>query len=225
VREIVELARARNGGIPTIVDGAHAFAHFDFKLSDLGCDYYGVSLHKWLSAPHGTGLLYVRKDKIAGLWPLMAADEKQAGDIRKFEEIGTHPAANFLAISEALDFHLAIGAARKQARLAFLRERWTSRFTQKSEGLSRRKITIHTPLKPAPDGRPLACAIATFQIEGIDSAKVVEHLWEKHHILTTGIKHDEFEGVRVTPNVYTMPDQIDRFSEVVERIARDGLPA
>ena len=221
VREIVELARARAGRpeIPVIVDGAHALAHFDFKLSDLGCDYYGVSLHKWLCAPHGTGLLYVRKDKIKSLWPMMAADEKLDSDIRKFEEIGTHPAANFLAIAEALTFHQAIGGPRKEARLRYLRDRWAVPLSKLD------RVRIHTPMKPQSDGRPLSCAIATVQIEGVDSVKLNDHLWEKHGILTTAIKHDEFEGIRVTPNVYTFPDEIDRFREVLERVVREGLPA
>jgi len=117
VKKICDLARSKNGGIPVVVDGAHALAHFQFKLSDLGCDYYGVSLHKWLFAPHGTGLLYVRRDKIKGLWPMQPSEEKLDTDIRKFEEIGTHPAANTLAIAEALAFHAGIGPERKFARL------------------------------------------------------------------------------------------------------------
>src|SRR5207245_5693711 len=108
VKEVCALARAK--GIETIVDGAHSFACLDFKRADLGCDYFGTSLHKWLMAPKGTGLLYVKKDKIEKLWPLFAADAKQAGDVRKFEEIGTHPAAPRLAIGEALLFHDGIGA-------------------------------------------------------------------------------------------------------------------
>ena len=109
VREVVQMARRR--GIPVIVDGAHAFAHIDFQHSDLNCDYYASSLHKWLFAPHGTGLLYVRKQRIRDLWPMMAAGETLDKNIRKFEEIGTHPAANFVAIAEALTFHEGIGPA------------------------------------------------------------------------------------------------------------------
>lgn len=226
VREIVAMARRRNGGVPVIVDGAHAFAHLDFTIGELDCDYYGASLHKWLCAPHGTGLLYVRREKIPALWPLMAADEKQTADIRKFEEIGTHPSANFLAIAEALDFHLAIGAARKQARLTYLRDRWTSRFRPGSEHHSgARPVRFHTPLEPGPGGRTLSCAIATFEIEGIDPPKMVEHLWERHRILVTQVRTDEFSGVRVSPNVYTSPESIDRFADAVERITRNGLPA
>ncbi|MCC6320067.1 MAG: aminotransferase class V-fold PLP-dependent enzyme [Phycisphaerales bacterium] len=225
VREIVAMARGKNGGIPVIVDGAHAFAHVDFTIGELGCDYYGTSLHKWLCAPHGTGMLYVRKDRIDGLWPLMAADEKQASDIRKFEEIGTHPTANLLAIAEALDFHQAIGAARKQARLRYLRDRWASRFLPGSEAhAGSRAVRFHTPMKPGPRGELRSCAIATFEIEGIEPERIVEHLWERHRILVTQVKADDFAGVRVSPNVYTTPEAIDRFADAVERLRRDGLP-
>jgi isopenicillin-N epimerase len=215
VRRIVEMARAR--GVPVIVDGAHALAHFAFKLPDLACDYYGVSLHKWLAAPHGTGLLYVRRDKIRGLWPMQAADEKLDGDIRKFEEIGTHPAANILAIGEALTFHQALGDVRKQARLAHLRQTWVQRLTGCRAPHS---AIMHTPAGP---GR--ACGIATVQLEGIDSGALADHLWTRHHILVTAIKHPEFEGIRVTPSVYTTMEEIDRFCDAAMAVMRDGLPA
>ena len=125
VRKICDAARAK--GIKTIVDGAHAFAHFPYKVADLGCDYYGTSLHKWLLAPIGTGFLYVRRENIEALWPLTPANATRAKDIRKFEEIGTHPAANHNAIAEALTFHEAIGSERKAARLRYLRNRWADR--------------------------------------------------------------------------------------------------
>ncbi len=211
VREVVEMARRKS--IPVIVDGAHALAHFAFRLTDLACDYYGVSLHKWLFAPHGTGLLYVRRDKIKGLWPMMAAGPELDDNIRKFEEIGTHPAANFLAIGEALTFHQAIGDARKEARLRLLRDTWAQRL------LATGKARLHTSLRPG-----FSCGIGTVQIEGVDSAKLAEHLWDKHHIVTTAIKHDEFEGLRVTASVYTTMEELDRFCSAVERVVTHGLP-
>src|SRR5579862_1829274 len=128
VRKICDMAHAHN--IPVIVDGAHAFNHFPYNLSDLGCDYYGVSLHKWTCAPIGTGFLYVRKSRIASTWSLMASSDRQAGDIRKFEEIGTQPAANHNAISAALIFNENIGIERKAARLRYLRDRWAHRLAQ-----------------------------------------------------------------------------------------------
>lgn len=213
VREVAEMARRR--GIPVIVDGAHAMAHFEFKLSDLNCDYYGVSLHKWLHAPHGTGLLYVRRDKIKGLWPMMAAESKLDDDIRKFEEIGTHPAAGFLAIAEALTFYQAIGPARKEARLRLLRDRWATRLLKHPSG----RVKLNTSLKPG-----LSCGIANVQIDGLDSTKLTGWLLSKRRILTTPIKHDEFEGVRVTPSVYTTLDEVDRFCEAVEEVITKGIP-
>ncbi|MEE8154807.1 MAG: aminotransferase class V-fold PLP-dependent enzyme, partial [Phycisphaerales bacterium] len=212
VRDVVAMARGH--GIPVIVDGAHALAHFDFKLSDLDVDYFATSLHKWLFAPHGTGLLYVRREKISDLWPLMAAAEAQDADIRKYEEIGTHPAANYLAIAEALTFHQGIGPKRKEARLIFLRDYWANRL------LAHDRVRLHTSLKPG-----FACGIATVQIDGVDSGELNNWLWNEHRILTTAIKHAEFEGLRVSPSVYTTRPELDRFGDVMEHVIRQGLPA
>ena len=131
VKQVCDEARRR--GVKTVVDGAHAFAHFPYKASDLGCDYYGTSLHKWLLAPIGTGFLYVRRENIASLWPLTPASASKTNDIRKFEEIGTHPAANHNAIAEALTFHEGIGIERKAARLRYLRDRWAKRLAAEPE--------------------------------------------------------------------------------------------
>jgi isopenicillin-N epimerase len=212
VKEIAAAARERN--IPVIVDGAHALGHFDFKLADLGCDYYGVSLHKWLFAPHGTGLLYVRRDKIKGLWPMQAADEKLDTDIRKFEEIGTHPAANFLAIGEALTFNQGIGFARKEARLRYLRNWWAERLLRNKD-----RVKLHTSMDPR-----YSCGIGTVQVLGLDVEKLAGWLWDKHKILTVGIRHAEFEGIRVTPSVYTTLEELDRFCSAVEHAIKHGLP-
>ena len=211
VKQVARMARRR--GIPVVVDGAHTFAHFPFRQADLDCDYYATSLHKWLFAPHGTGLLYVRRDKIADLWPLMAAPDKMDDDVRKFEEIGTHPAANYLAIAEALTFHQGIGAERKAARLVWLRDRWAKRLLEDD------RVSLHTSLEPG-----FACGIATVQIDGIDSIELAEHLWRDHRILVVGIKHAEFEGIRVSPSIYTTTEEIDRFVDAMERVIRDGLP-
>ena len=205
-------AMARRHGIPVIVDGAHALAHFDFTLDGLDVDYYSTCLHKWLFAPHGTGLLYVRRDKIAGVWPMMAAPETMDDDIRKFEEIGTHPAANYLAIGEALTFHQGIGPARKDARLVYLRNYWAERLLQHD------RVRLHTSLKPG-----CACGIATVQVEGIDTGALNSWLWDQHRILAVGIKHPEFEGIRVSPSVYTRPEELDRFVDAVEHAIRTGI--
>ena len=211
IRQIVQHARAR--GIEVIVDGAHAYAHFPFTRDDLDCDYYGTSLHKWLLAPHGTGFLYVRKAKIAAVWPLMAAPPEMNANIRKFEEIGTHPAANHNAIAEALSFHDGIGAERKAARLRYLFQRWARRL----ERLPR--VRILTPYDPAQ-----SCGLASMAIDGMDPNKLVTYLWDTHRIIVTPIVHKEFSCVRVTPNVYTAVAEIDRFGDVMEDVLRKGLP-
>lgn len=209
VRDVVRMARRR--GVAVIVDGAHSLAHHDFKLSDLDCDYYAVSLHKWLFAPHGTGLLYVRRDKVQDLWPLMAAPEGMDDNIRKFEEIGTHPAANYLAIGEALTFHQGIGGQRKEARMIYLRDYWAKRL------LEHDGVRLHTSLRPG-----FACGIATVEIEGVDPSDLTSWLWTRHKIIVTPIKHAEFQGIRVSPSVYTMLEELDRFVEAMEHVARHG---
>ena len=211
VKRVVELGRER--GIPVIVDGAHSFAHFDFNRADLGCDYFATSLHKWLFAPHGTGMLYVRREKISGLWPLMAAPATMAADIRKFEEIGTHPSAQNLAIAEALTFHEGIGAQRKAARLRYLTARWAARLQ------GHERVRLHTSLKP---GR--SCGIANVEIVGLEPGPLADYFWKQHRILVTPIVHAEFRGLRITPSVYTTIGEIDRFSEILEGVAEKGLP-
>jgi selenocysteine lyase/cysteine desulfurase len=210
VRRICQFGRER--GIEVIVDGAHAFAHFPFKHADLDCDYYGTSLHKWLTAPHGTGFLYVRKSKIRNLWPLMAADQRQDSDIRKFEEIGTHPAANHNAISEALDFHEGIGSERKAARLRYLFQRWAKRLD------TGKGVKVLTPYDPRQ-----SCGLATVSIDGIDPVQLAGHLFDKYRIISTAIVHEEFRGLRVTPNVYTTLEEIDTFCEAVEKVIQKGM--
>lgn len=212
VREVVGMARKR--GIPVIVDGAHTFAHLDFTFPDLDCDFFGTSLHKWLYAPHGTGLLYVRRDKIPSVWPLMAAPEAMQADIRKFEEIGTHPAANTLAIAEALTFHQGIGPRRKLERLYYLREVWTRRLGAQP------RVRFNTSLD-----RRHSIGIGNVQVEGLDTVKLQAHLWTKHRIWTTAIVHEEFNGLRITPSVQTTLEELERFCEAIESAIAKGIPA
>jgi selenocysteine lyase/cysteine desulfurase len=211
VKRICDLARRR--GIEVMVDGAHSFAQFDFKQTDIGCDYFGTSLQKWLLAPKGTGMLYVRKDKIKKIWPLMAAPEKMSEDIRKFEEIGTHSAAPELATGEAIAFHNGIGGKRKEARLRYLKNYWAERLR------SIPKLRIHTSFKPE-----FSCAIATVELAGSEPDALAAHLFDKHRIIVAPIKHKEFQGIRVTPNLYTMLQELDYFIEVMEGLASKGLP-
>jgi isopenicillin-N epimerase len=212
VKQVV--AMARRHGVPVVVDGAHGFAHFPFTLADLDCDYYATSLHKWLFAPHGTGMLFVRRDKIRGLWPLMAAPSTMDGDIRKFEEIGTHPAAPYLGIADALTFHQRIGGERKAARLRYLRDRWATRLAVHP------KMRLRTSLMPG-----LSCGIATVELAGVEPHPLAAHLWRRHRILVAPIVHPDLEGVRVSPGLYTTLAELDRFSAAMEAVADRGLPA
>ena len=214
VKKICQMARAR--GIEAIVDGAHAFGQFPFKHADLDCDYYGVSLHKWILAPIGTGFLYVRKSKIPSIWPLMAAPPSLTDNIRKFEEIGTHPASQRNAITEALNFHDSIGGERKAARFRYLRKRWSSRLS------SLPGVKILNSEDPEQ-----SCAIGFISVDGFEAPKLSAHLWEKYRIWTTAVVTEgEYQGLRITPNVYTTLEEIDTFTEAMEKVIRAGkLPA
>ena len=203
IREICALARAHN--ITSIVDGAHAFAHVPFDFSQVDCDFYGTSLHKWLSAPIGTGMLYVRKDRIEKHWALMAAPASMDKNIRKFEEIGTHPAAMHNAILQALEFHEQIGDQRKWQRLRYLKQRWADRLGR----LAGARMTVN--LEPEHSG-----AFATLEFKGIDGGKLASELFSKHQIRVTGIGGPGFTGIRISPNFYTSLAEVDRFSDAVE---------
>ena len=211
VKRICAMARER--GIWSVIDGAHAFAQFAFRGGDIGCDVYGVSLHKWLTAPIGTGFLYVRKDRIKDIWPMQASEHPKSDDIRKFEEIGTHPDAGKLAIAEALLFYQGIGPERKEARLRYLRDYWARRLMKNP------KVKMHTSLEPEH-----SCAIGLVEIEGIEPAKIMDYLWEKHKIIVAIIKHDDFQGLRISANVYTTTQELDTFCEVMEKVAESGIP-
>ncbi len=210
VKRISQMARAR--GIEVVVDGAHAFGQFPFKRDDLDCDFYGTSLHKWILAPVGTGFLYVRKSKIEKVWPLMAAPESMKADIRKFEEIGTHPASQRNSITEALTFHESIGVERKAARFRYLRKRWTNRLKDLPG------VKLHTS-----DDPELSAGIGTIGVDGFNIPKLAEYLMEKHKIMVVPIvTGKEYSGLRVTPNVYTTLEEVDTFASVMEGLIRRG---
>jgi selenocysteine lyase/cysteine desulfurase len=201
----------RKASIPVVVDGAHAFAQFPIDRKDLGCDFYGASLHKWLMAPMGTGLLFIAKPKIEQIWPLMAAPPESNDNIRKFEEIGTHPAAPHNAIAEAIEFHELIGAERKFARLLYLRDRWSSPLREN------KKFKFHSPMGSD------RCVLTTVEIEGLEHDKLAGWLLDKKGIVVTGIAHPLFKGIRVTPSVYTTLGELDRFSEAMLEAATKGI--
>ncbi len=205
VKRISQMARQR--GIETIVDGAHAYAQFPFTYADLDCDYYGTSLHKWLLAPHGTGFLFVKKSKIRKLWPLMAAPQSMADNIRKFEEIGTHPAANHNAIAEALTFHEAIGVERKAARLRYLRGLWTEPLTRLPG------VIVRTSADPEQ-----SCGIALVSVAGKSCRTLADQLWDRYQIIVTPIVHADFEGLRITPNVYTTVGEVRSFVDAMTKL-------
>ena len=211
VKRLSRMARER--GILTIVDGAHAFAQFPFKLADLECDYYGTSLHKWLLAPHNTGFLYVRRERITPTWPLTAAPARANDDIRKFEEVGTIAAAPFAAINEALAYHQAIGVDRKAARLRYLTMRWANRLKGNS------RVQFHSSMAPGE-----TFGLATVGIQGIRAADINRFMWDRYRIITTAITREEYQGIRVTPNIYMTLEEMDTFATAMEDLLKNGLP-
>lgn len=200
---------AAKNGIYSIVDGAHTFAHLDFKISDLDCDFYGTSLHKWLCAPFGTGMLYIKKEKIAEVWPLLAAPEAQDDNIRKFENIGTRSFAIEQAINSAIDFHLAIGTDKKEARLNYLKNYWVDQV----KGVD--KVRFYSSQNPKH-----TCALFNFGIEGMDAGPVHNALFRTHKVHTSPIKWEKVNGPRVTPHVYTSLYELDRLVEAIDLVSR-----
>jgi len=206
VRKIADEAHKR--GIEVIADGAHSFALFDFKIPDLGCDYYATSLHKWLSAPFGSGMLYIRQPKIRNVWALLSNNEPDGPDIRKFESLGTRSFASEMAIGTAIDFHHSIGTARKFARAHYLKNYWAERVRELPG------VKIHTSLKPE-----FAGAVALFSIDGMKPGEIESQLLSKYKIHTSPIDWENIHGVRVTPHVYHTPKDLDRLVAAITAIA------
>ncbi len=208
VRKIVDMAHAK--GVDVMVDGAHAFAHFDYTIPDLGCEYYGASLHKWLGSPLGSGILYVRRDKIPTLWPIFGDWRMtQDADIMKLNHTGTHPVHTDLAISSAIAFHNAIGTRRKEARLRYLQNYWSSKVRAMPN------VVMYTPKDPS-----RSCAIANVGIKGMDPLELAKSLLEKDRIFTVGYDQAGVHGIRVTPHVFTQPKELDTFVAAIARYAR-----
>lgn len=220
---VARLSRlARSKGIVTIVNGAHGLGQFPFKLRELECDAYGVSLHKWLLAPIGNGLLYVRKEMIPRFWPLQAAPEQQDNDIRKFEAIGTHPWGIRAALGEALAYHQAIGGERKAARLRYLTTRWAN------------ALKVHPRIKILTDlsEPPQAWAVAAVTIEGIDVRDLAKFLMDKYRIIVVPLAGGappnqvfDYQCLRVSPNIYTTLEEIDTFVTGMEDALKNGVPS
>ncbi len=206
VADIAKAARQR--GIAVLVDAAHTFAHFDYRISDLACDYLGTSLHKWLCAPFGSGMLYVRREKIKDLYPLFGAPDPESDDIRKFEHLGTRSFAIEQAIGEAINFHEMISIQRKQARLHYLKNYWATR------ALELPGVQVKTSLHP-----DWGCALALLSIKGKTPAEVSSYLFNKYRIHTTSIEWENISGVRITPNVYTTTQELDRLVQAIRQLA------
>lgn len=222
VREICDMAHRH--GVEVLVDGAQSFAHVDHRISDLGCDYYAASLHKWFCGPIGTGILYIRQGKADKVWPLFppSVNASPRNPMAKFADLGTRSAALGVGIAEATTFHESIGAARKEERLRQLTAYWSDRV----RGLP--SARFYTPEDPA-----MSCGIAAFNLDGIDARELKEHLWQEHQVLVSALTFDQSavgrptaaHAVRVTPHVYTTLEELDRFVEIIETIAsRGALP-
>lgn len=205
IRKICDMAHKY--GVKVLVDGAHAIAHFMFKISDLNCDYYGASLHKWLSVPLGAGILYVKKENISEIWPLFGEAAYADTDIRKLNHTGTMPLHIENSIPFAIEFYKAIGGDRKEARLRYLQHYWSDKLR------GQKGIIINTP-----EAQERSCGIANIGIEGIAPAALAEKLMKDHKIWTVAIDSAGVKGCRITPNVYTSTDELDQFIKAIETI-------
>jgi selenocysteine lyase/cysteine desulfurase len=196
VKKICDMAHGK--GVQVMVDGAHSFAHIKFSIPDLNCDYFGSSLHKWLSVPLGAGILYVKKDRIGNVWPLLAEGERKPEDISRLNHTGTYPVHTDLAISDAIDFYNIIGAERKEARLRFIQNYWTSKVRDLPN------VLVNTPADPV-----RSCGIANVGIKGMKPAEMSALLFKKYKIYTVAIDGAGVQGCRITPNVYTTTADLD----------------
>ena len=205
VRKICDMAHEKN--VKVMVDGAHAFAHLNFKIPDLHCDYYGTSLHKWLSVPIGTGLLYIKKENIKDIWPLLAEGERKEDDITRLNHVGTHPPATDLTISDAIDYYTKIGAERKEARLRYLQNYWTSKVRALPH------IVLFTP-----EDTQRSCGIANVGVKGMKPGDLHKMLFDKYKIYTVAIDNNGVQGCRVTPNIYTSLEDLDALVVALKEI-------
>ncbi|ADQ17859.1 aminotransferase class V [Leadbetterella byssophila DSM 17132] len=194
-------------GAEVLIDGAHSFAHLDYKIPDLGGDYFGTSLHKWLSAPIGTGMLWIKKEKISKIYPLVPNDSPKSDNIRKFENLGTRPFPLEQAIGIALRFQEAIGNVRKENRLRFLKNYWAE------DAAKMPKIKINTPFNNS-------CALAHVSVEGKTGGEIESYLFNKFKIHTSPIQWEDLNGVRVTPHVYTTLKDLDRLKEALYQLSK-----
>ena len=206
IRKIVDMAHAR--GVEVMVDGAHAFSHINFQMKDLDCDYYGTSLHKWLSAPLGSGMLYVKKEKIDNVWPLLAERDLEPNDMRRLNHIGTHPVHTDLAILNAIEYQNAIGLDRKEARLKFLQHYWTRRVRDLP------RVIVNTPADMSRHG-----GIGNVGIDGMEPSDFADTLMKDYRIFTVAINRPGVRGLRITPNIYTTTAELDTFIDAIKELS------
>jgi selenocysteine lyase/cysteine desulfurase len=207
IKKISDMAHSH--GVDVLVDGAHAFAHFDYKISDLGCDYYGTSLHKWLSSPLGVGFLYVRKDKIKNLWPIFGESGLAQDDIRRLNHTGTPAVHTDISIMNSLEYLKKIGIKRKEARLKYIRNYWMERLKDVPN------VVINTPFDA-----DRACGIGNVGLKNMKPTEMAEKLLSNHKIWTVGIEGQSVFGCRITPNIYTSIAELDAFVAAVEILAK-----
>lgn len=208
VRKVADMAHKY--GIEVVVDGAHSFGQLDFNIPDLGCDYFGTSLHKWLSAPFGSGMLYVKEEKIPDLWPMFGHPEGQENKIIKFEHIGTRSFPIELGIGTAIDFHYGIGSTRKEARLRYLKNYWAQRVKDMPG------VVFNSSLKD-----DYGCVIANVRVEGLTPNELSAKLLYDYQIFTTTINHEDVKGARISPNVYTTIQDLDRLIDAFGQITKE----
>ncbi len=207
VQKICDMAHSK--GVKVLVDGAHAFAHFKFSIPDLHCDYYGTSLHKWLSVPLGAGFLYVKKENIAGLWPLLGeSPDMKDDDIRRLNHIGTPPVHTDISIANAIDYYRKIGPERKEERLRYLQHYWTGKVRDI------KNVNVNTPA-----AKERSCGIANVGIKGMKPADLADVLMKKYKIFTVAIDYANVQGCRITPNVYTTPKELDQLVQALKELA------
>lgn len=207
IRKISDMAHSK--GVEVLVDGAHAFGHFRYRIDELNCDYYGTSLHKWMSVPLGAGFLYVRKEKIAKIWPLIGDGTTEMGNIIRLNHTGTHPCATDLTIEDAIDFYNMVGAERKEQRLRFLQQYWSSRVKNVPN------IVLNTPTEDA----ARSCGIANVGIKGMDPEVMAKRLMSEFKVFTVSIDYANVHGCRICPNLYTTTEELDQFVAALKNLA------
>jgi selenocysteine lyase/cysteine desulfurase len=205
-KKIADMAKSH--GLEVIVDGAHSFGLLDYLIPDLNCDYFGTSLHKFLSAPIGSGMLWIRKEKIGKIWPLLCNGDPKGTDIRKFETLGTRSFPIEQGIGEAVNFQMAIGGKRKEDRIQYLKNYWAKKVAEVP------KVKIHTSFKPE-----YACAICGVSIDGMTPAELDAALFNSYKIHTVGIVWENISCVRITPHVYTRIQDLDKLVKAITELA------